>query len=105
MLASLFTVNDAMAKYLTQSYPVGQVMAVRGLSILILLITCLFLMDNLKALKIRSGRHLLRAGTMTGSTFLFITGLSFLHSRRYFDSICCSNSYYHSWHSNFKGDS
>ena len=73
------TVNDAMAKYLTQSYPVGQVMAVRGLSILILLITCLFLMDNLKALKIRSWKgHFLRAGTMTGSTFLFITGLSFL---------------------------
>ena len=36
------TINDAMAKYLTQSYPVGQVMALRGLSIIILLITFLF---------------------------------------------------------------
>ena len=27
------TINDAVAKYLTQSYPVGQVMALRRLSI------------------------------------------------------------------------
>ena len=73
------TINDAMAKYLTQSYPVGQVMALRGLSIIILLITFLFLMNNLHALKIFSWKgHFLRAGAMTGSTFLFITGLSLL---------------------------
>ena len=73
------TINDAMAKYLTQSYPVGQVMALRGLSIIMLLIAFLFLMNNLKALKIFSWKgHLLRAGAMTGSTFFFITGLSLL---------------------------
>ena len=73
------TINDAMAKYLTQSYPVGQVMALRGLSIILLLITFLFFMNNLQALKIFSWRgHLLRAGAMTGSTFFFITGLSLL---------------------------
>ena len=64
------TINDAMAKYLTQSYPVGQVMALRGLSIILLLITFLFFMNNLQALKIFSWKgHLLRAGAMTGSTF------------------------------------
>ena len=73
------TINDAMAKYLTQSYPVGQVMALRGLSIILLLIAFLFFMNNLRALKIFSWKgHLLRAGAMTGSTFLFITGLSLL---------------------------
>ena len=73
------TINDAMAKYLTQSYPVGQVMALRGLSIILLLIAFLFFMNNLKALKIFSWKgHLLRAGAMTGSTFFFITGLSLL---------------------------
>ena len=73
------TINDAMAKYLTQSYPVGQVMALRGLSIIMLLITFLFFMNNLQALKIFSWKgHLLRAGAMTGSTFFFITGLSLL---------------------------
>lgn len=73
------TINDAMAKYLTQSYPVGQVMALRGLSIIMLLIAFLFFMNNLKALKIFSWKgHLLRAGAMAGSTFLFITGLSLL---------------------------
>ena len=73
------TINDAMAKYLTQSYPVGQVMALRGLSIIMLLIAFLFFMNNLQALKIFSWKgHLLRAGAMTGSTFFFITGLSLL---------------------------
>ena len=73
------TINDAMAKYLTQSYPVGQVMALHGLSIILLLITFLFFMNNLQALKIFSWKgHLLRAGAMTGSTFFFITGLSLL---------------------------
>ena len=73
------TINDAMAKYLTQSYPVGQVMALRGLSIIILLIAFLFLMNNLQALKLFCWKgHFLRAGAMTGSTFLFITGLSLL---------------------------
>ena len=73
------TINDAMAKYLTQSYPVGQVMALRGLSIIMLLIAFLFFINNLKALKIFSWKgHLLRAGAMTGSTFFFITGLSLL---------------------------
>ena len=76
--APSLTINDAMAKYLTQSYPVGQVMALRGLSIIMLLITFLFFMNNLQALKIFSWKgHLLRAGAMTGSTF-FITGLSLL---------------------------
>ena len=73
------TINDAMAKYLTQSYPVGQVMALRGLSIIIILIAFLFLMNNLQALKFFCWKgHFLRAGAMTGSTFLFITGLSLL---------------------------
>ena len=73
------TINDAMAKYLTQSYPVGQVMALRGLSIILFLIIFLFFMNNLQALKIFSWKgHLLRAGAMTGSTFFFITGLSLL---------------------------
>ena len=73
------TINDAMAKYLTQSYPVGQVMALRGLSIIMLLIAFLFFMNNHKALRIFSWKgHLLRAGAMAGSTFLFITGLSLL---------------------------
>ena len=52
--ALALTINDAMAKYLTESYPVGQVMALRGLSILILLIVFLFFINNLKALKINS---------------------------------------------------
>tara|TARA_Y100000588_G_C14251726_1_gene923701 strand:- start:1498 stop:2322 length:825 start_codon:yes stop_codon:yes gene_type:complete len=73
------TVNDAMAKYLTQFYPVGQVMALRGISILILLTIFLVLRKKQHTLRIKSWKNqLLRAGAMTGSTFCFITGLSLM---------------------------
>ena len=93
--ALALTINDAMAKFLTQSYPVGQVMALRGLSILILLMVFLFFINNLKALKINSWRsHFLRAGTMTGSTVFFCHWSEFFTaSRRDSNSIYrpCSN--------------
>jgi len=73
------TVNDAMAKYLTQSYPVGQVMALRGISILVLLCSFLIIKNKIALLKVNSWKnHLARAGAMTGSTFCFITGLSLM---------------------------
>ena len=77
--ALALTINDGMAKYLTQTYPVGQVMALRGACILMLL--TIFLIVNRKryVLKINSwGSHISRAAAMTGSTFCFITGLSYL---------------------------
>ena len=44
--ALALTINDDMAKYLTQTYPVGQVMAIRGACILMLL--TIFLIVNRK---------------------------------------------------------
>lgn len=73
------TINDAMAKYLTQSYPVGQVMALRGVSILVLLYAFLLIKNKIAMLKVYSWKnHFARAGAMTGSTFCFITGLSLM---------------------------
>ena len=98
------TINDAMAKYLTQSYPVGQVMALRGLSIIMLLIAFLFLMNNLKALKIFSWKgHLLRAGAMTGSTFFYNRAESASNHRCDCNRVCCANTHHHSWYNNSKG--
>ena len=77
--ALALTINDGMAKYLTESYPVGQVMALRGTFILCLLIIIFISAKKKLNLKIYSWRNnFYRAAAMTGSTFCFITGLSYL---------------------------
>ena len=77
--ALALTINDGMAKYLTQTYPVGQVMALRGTFILCLLIFLFISARKKLNLKIYSWRNnFYRAAAMTGSTFCFITGLSYL---------------------------
>ena len=48
------TINDGMAKYLTETYPVGQVMALRGTCILILLTVFLVVTKKRYVLKINS---------------------------------------------------
>ena len=77
--ALVLTVNDGMAKYLTESYPVGQVMALRGVSIVLLLAAFYALTGQTAALRVnRWSQQLTRAGLMTGSTICFVTGLSLL---------------------------
>ena len=77
--ALALTINDGMAKYLTETYPVGQVMALRGTFILCLLIFLFISARKKLNLKIHSWRNnFYRAAAMTGSTFCFITGLSYL---------------------------
>ena len=77
--ALALTINDGMAKYLTETYPVGQVMALRGIFILCLLIFIFISARKKLNLKIYSWRNnFYRAAAMTGSTFCFITGLSYL---------------------------
>ena len=77
--ALALTINDGMAKYLTETYPVGQVMALRGTFILCLLIFLFISARKKLNLKIYSWRNnFYRAAAMTGSTFCFITGLSYL---------------------------
>ena len=77
--ALALTINDGMAKYLTESYPVGQVMALRGTCILGILIIFLILAKKRFNLKVYSWpNNFYRAAAMTGSTFCFITGLSYL---------------------------
>ena len=77
--ALALTINDGMAKYLTETYPVGQVMALRGTFILCLLIFLFISAKKKLNLKIYSWRNnFYRAAAMTGSTFCFITGLSYL---------------------------
>jgi drug/metabolite transporter (DMT)-like permease len=75
----VLTLNDGMAKFLTESYPVGQVMALRGVSIVVLMTGFFVFRGQGTALKVNNwGHQLLRGGFMTGSTFCFVTGLSLL---------------------------
>ncbi len=77
--ALVLTINDGMAKYLTESYPVGQVMALRGVSIATLLAAYYVLTGRTAALRVNRWSHqLTRALLMTASTICFVTGLSLL---------------------------
>lgn len=75
----ILTLNDAIAKWLTQSYPVGQVMAVRGGLVVALGIGWAYARGRPDLLRARDWRlQLTRGGLMTVSTFLFVTALSLL---------------------------
>src|SRR3546814_18733819 len=73
------TVNDTIAKWLTQTVPVGQVLTVRGCITVVLALAWAATSGRLAELRVRRWRlHLLRGGLMAGSTFLFVTSLSLL---------------------------
>lgn len=76
----ILTANDGIAKYLTQSYPVGQVLALRG-SVVVALIVAWGLASRRPAafFTVVDWRlQMARAVLMSGSTFAFVTGLSLL---------------------------
>ena len=74
--ALVLTANDGLAKYLTESYPVGQIMALRGVSIVLLLIAYYVLSGRTSALRVNRWSHqLTRAGLMAASTICFVSGL------------------------------
>lgn len=77
--AGILTLNDAMAKWLTERYPVGQVLALRGGLVVILVYAWAMVSGRGAALRVKSWPlNLLRGGLMATSTFLFVTSLSLL---------------------------
>lgn len=76
---AVLTVNDAIAKWLTQRVPVGEVLAVRGVLVVMLAVAWGAARGRLADLRVRRWRpHLGRGALMAGSTFLFVTSLSLL---------------------------
>ena len=74
--AGILTVNDAIAKWLTERYPVGQVLAMRGGLVVMLVYSWAVVSGRVSALKVKSWPlHLTRGALMSGSTFLFVTSL------------------------------
>lgn len=75
---ALLTANDAVLKWLTGGYPVGEIMFVRGLFVLPV-IGFFVWRGGLASLRVHDrASHALRAGLMIGGTYLFVTGLRLL---------------------------
>ena len=76
---AVLTANDGIAKWLTQSYPVGQVLALRGLGVVVVAVAFALATGRAGQLRVRDWRvQALRAGLMTASTICFVTGVSLL---------------------------
>ncbi len=77
--SGLLTVNDAIVKWLTQSYPVGQVMSLRGVFVIAVVVSWAAARHRTSQLRVSNWRLQLTRGTlMTVSTFLFVTALSLM---------------------------
>ena len=76
---AVLTVNDAIAKWLTQRVPVGEVLAVRGAMVVVMAVAWAAARGRLADLRVRRWRpNLMRGALMATSTFLFVTSLSLL---------------------------
>ena len=77
--SGLLTVNDAIVKWLTQSYPVGQVMTLRGLFVIAVVVSWAMARHRTSQLRVSNWRlQLTRGALMTVSTFLFVTALALM---------------------------
>jgi len=75
----LVTLNDAILKWLTDSYPVGQIMFVRSLFVFLPIIGLALHEGGLGNLRVRNLRgQMVRAGIVVCGMFLFVTGISFM---------------------------
>ncbi len=76
---AFLTGNDAVLKWLTGGYSVGQIMLCRGIFIGMPLSILIWRAGGLASLRSYNPKgHFLRAGLVIAGTFLFVTGLRFL---------------------------
>lgn len=81
MLAAtaLVSLNDALVKSLTSSYPVGQVLFLRGIFVLPWIVLLAHIMGGIGRLKVKNVKgQAFRAIFVVGSSFLFVNGLIYL---------------------------
>lgn len=77
--AALLTLNDAVIKWLTSGYPVGQILFMRGMFVFLPLGFLVWRTGDLGVLAVRNVKgQMLRALAVVGSTLCFVTGLSLL---------------------------
>lgn len=77
--SALLTMNDAILKWLTADYPIGELLFLRGLFVSIPITIFAWRDGGLSALRLaRPAGPILRASLVVVAAFLFITGLSHL---------------------------
>ena len=77
--SGLLTVNDGMVKWLAQSYPVGQVISLRGAFVIAFVVVWAMLRRRTSQLRVSNWRlQLTRGALMSISTFLFVTALTLM---------------------------
>lgn len=73
---ALLTLNDAVLKWLTASYPTGEIVFMRSIFVMMLVAILAWRLGGLKTLRVVNLRgQLIRAGLMTMATLLFVTSL------------------------------
>ncbi len=76
--AGLLTISDGAVKWLTDGYPVTQIIVIRGAFILLPMFILAWRMGKLSSLRVtKPGWQALRAILFTVSVFLFLNGLRF----------------------------
>ena len=77
--SGLLTVNDAIVKWLAQTYPVGQVMSLRGAFVIGIVFAWVIARRRTGELRVYNWRlQLTRGALMSLSTFLFVTALTLM---------------------------
>lgn len=77
--AALLLCNDAATKYLTQSYPLGQVIGLRQATTLLAILPYIFFITGWRALRIVHWQgHALRGALFVSGAFLMVFSLSLL---------------------------
>ncbi len=77
--SGLLTLNDAIVKWLVQSYPVGQVMTLRGVFVIAIVVSWAAARHRTSQLRVSNWRlQLTRGALMSISTFLFVTALALM---------------------------
>lgn len=76
---AFLTLNDAVLKWLTTGYPVGQLMFVRGLFVFIPIVLLIRFFGGVESLKIQNPKiHVIRGVLVICGTFQFILALKYL---------------------------
>jgi drug/metabolite transporter (DMT)-like permease len=79
MASGLLTLNDGIVKWLAQSYPVGQVITLRGVFVIAIVVLWAAMRHRSSQLRVSNWRLQLTRGTlMSISTFLFVTALALM---------------------------
>jgi drug/metabolite transporter (DMT)-like permease len=77
--SALITLNDAIAKWLTATYPVGQILCLRGVFFMVPVMFLVWRGGGLKSLRVHSvGGQVVRAGLFVLASAFFVTSVGLM---------------------------